>query len=194
MFKKIFIGTLLVVFIGVLIFGAINRTQAKTGSNSRRAEYANQPGVNRQETGRSEREPENGLGEYGSPSEGRGQGQGGGQGQGRGTGRGGSGEPGVGQGEAVDWVSMDATVEAVATDLVSLRTADGQTIEVEGRPLQFIQEASFSLQVGDQLKVTGFSDPYSVLAIAGIENLTSGASLNIRDSSGRPMWAGRGGA
>ncbi len=32
MFKKIFIGTLLAVFIGMLIFGAINRTQAKTGS------------------------------------------------------------------------------------------------------------------------------------------------------------------
>ncbi len=173
--------------------GQLTGRKQRQAADSRRAEFASQPVESRQETGRPESEPDSGLGGYGDRGEGRG--QGGGQGQGRGSGRGRSdAEQSGGQGEAADWVSMDATVEAVASDLVSLKTADGQTIEISGRTLQFIQEASFSLQVGDQLKVTGFSDPYSVLAVAGIENLNSGASLNIRDSTGRPMWAGRGGA
>jgi hypothetical protein len=210
MLKKILIGTLLVGLVGVLVFGAVNRTIAKSGYENERA-YTSQGasrgggrGAGGQNSNPDETDSESDQLEgdgwrYSEGSQGFGQDQGGtrqggGQGQGRGGGQrwNNSGGQGSGQAEVQEWINLSGTVTALDSDLLLVTSQDGQTIEIEGRAWRFIQEQGFSLETGDAILLKGFYDTEGRLEVAQIENQSNGMSLSIRDSSGRPYWAGRG--
>ena len=87
------------------------------------------------------------------------------------------------------WLTLQGTVVSVADDLVEIRTAAGEVIPFEGRPLSFALEQGFSLEVGDAVALAGFDEDGEFK----ISQVTSnGASITLRDASGRPGWAGRG--
>jgi hypothetical protein len=190
MLKKILLGALLVGVIGVLIAGAVVRTSAKAGDGrgneyggrARTAETGVTPAVDGEQYGGRWAQGEEAV-------TGRGQG-----GRGQGGGRG-AAEAAPAPKAAVtseDWLTVQGEVVSAADDLVEIRTAAGEVIPLEGRPLSFALEQGFSLKKGDAVKLAGF-DEGGEFKIGRVTSLGSGASITLRDASGRPGWAGRGG-
>ena len=171
MFKKIIVGTLILGLVGILVIGALNRTNSNTGSTEGRG----------QGRGRS-----NEATTY-TTSGGRGQG---GYSQGNPSGRGqGSGQ--ADQAQAVEELTLQGTVVSVDNTTLLVQTSSGEQVTVENRPWQYALGANFSAQVGDQMTLTGFYQS-GVFEVSQINNLTNGKSVVLRDATGRPGWSGRG--
>ncbi len=195
MFKKIALGVLLAGFAAVLVWGAMIRTNATTGSAG--------------EAGRRGRATEqftttaNAL-SYGDHSGAatQGAGRGGRQGQGQGQGQAAGAElaqPGAGRlagaplagVQPAEWRQIQGTVVSAADDLVEIQTDAGEVIPFEGRPLSYAQEQGFNLKVGDSVALGGF-DEDGEFKLGQVTSLDDGVSITLRDASGRPGWAGRG--
>jgi hypothetical protein len=73
-----------------------------------------------------------------------------------------------------------------------IETADGQQVQVGLGPSHYRDGLGFSLAVGEQLRVSGHWQDGEFKADQVVK-LESGESIVLRDESGRPMWAGRGG-
>jgi hypothetical protein len=179
MFKKTIVGALLVGLIGVLIAGAVNRTNAKAGDGTT------------SEVGGRGRTTE---------AVATGTGNGGQGGFGQGGGRGAQSEQAVPGGDlgvlsadvtAEEWLVVTGTVVSVADDLVEIKTDAGEVIPFEGRPLSFAAEQGFALKMGDTVTLGGF-DEDGEFKIGQVTNVNGGATVVLRDASGRPGWAGRG--
>jgi len=70
-------------------------------------------------------------------------------------------------------------------------TAAGEQVVVENRPWSFAQEMGFAAQPGDQVTLVGFYED-ETLEVGQIADASNGQTVQLRDESGRPMWAGRG--
>jgi hypothetical protein len=141
--KKIILGTLLVGLIGVLVVGAVIRTQDKTSSNNESRE--------------------------GSGNQNRG-----------------------GQVNAADWITLNATVQAVDETALTLALDGGGELVVQSRAWTYAQSQGLAARAGDRLIVSGFYDEAGQLEAGRIENRATQQMIWLRDDSGRPMWAGRG--
>lgn len=116
-------------------------------------------------------------------------------GRGNGTGSGGLGQPetqGAGQADVDDWLVLVGEVTAVTPEALTVTAPDGASILVAGRAWLTLQEQGFAADIGHALSVTGFYDQ-DRFEIGTVTNLTTGVASQVRDASGRPMWAGRGG-
>jgi hypothetical protein len=73
---------------------------------------------------------------------------------------------------------------------------NGEEITLElGQP-RFWSAQGMELQPGDAVKVLGFEadEGYgTVIQMGTIIRLSDGATVDLRDGDGRPLWAGRGG-
>jgi hypothetical protein len=172
MFKKIIVGVLVVGLVGILALGALNRMASVTGSAEARGQGRGKSG--------------DALTTY--TTNGNGQG-GGGYGQGRGNGTG--DQAGTGLAPVTEWVSLQGVVVSADQNALVVKTDDGGQVTVENRPWLFAQEQGFSVQVGDQVALTGFYEG-SDLEVGQITDSTNGKIVLLRDESGRPGWAGRG--
>jgi len=73
-----------------------------------------------------------------------------------------------------------------------VNTADGM-IEVHLGPSSFVAREGFNFAAGDQVKVVGSKVMFGgAPAILAREVTKDGKTLNLRDTTGRPVWAGRG--
>ena len=175
MLKKIAMGALLIGLVAVLILGAVNRTDAVSGGNAG-------------ETGRRGQTTE--VAAAGETTD-----RGGRWGQGGSAGQVQAGQAsplsGVPQADVqpAEWRTVEGTVVSVAADLVEIRTAAGEVIPFEGRPLSYALEQGFGLKVGDAVALDGF-DEDGEFKLGRVTS--SGASIVLRDADGRPAWAGRG--
>jgi len=219
MAKKIILGVLLAGLIGLLVWGGVNRTLARTEETSRGGQSESVYGGNGHGLSEQVKEIDAGQGGQGI---GAGTGQGSaqevfpqnaaGQGQGRqggGTGSAGQGQGGQGigggagdqsglaetggdpQAEVAEWVILPGTVESVSVDEAVIAASTGETIILDGRAWSFAQEAGFSMQAGEEVSLTGFYED-GEFEIGVVEDLTSGQSIQLREQSGRPAWAGNG--
>jgi len=171
MFKKIIIGTLILGLVGILVIGAINRTNANTGNTEARGQgrgrgneaitYTTSGGQGRGSN------PQDAL-------EGRGQGRG-----------------NASQAQVVEELTLQGTVVSVDNTTLLVQTSSGEQVTVENRPWQYALGANFSAQVGDQVTLTGFYQS-GVFEVSQMNNLTNGKSVALRDATGRPGWSGRG--
>lgn len=91
---------------------------------------------------------------------------------------------------------MDFTAE-LGAGMPTLTVDDAALGEIDFRlgPLWFVQEAGFSVALGDQVEAllypcTTCTVPY---VAAYVDNLTTGASVVLRDEDGYPLWTRRGG-
>jgi hypothetical protein len=116
----------------------------------------------------------------------------------RGTGYDGEGNtdaPGDGTGtglaEVDEWLTLSGAVTGADASLLSVQMANGELVEIIGRPWTFAQEQGFTAQTGDPVSLTGFYED-GEFEVGGLENLTTGLSVTIREESGRPLWAGGG--
>jgi len=179
MFKKIIVGALLIGVIGVLIAGAVTRTNAKNGEGAgetgRRGLATEFVATAGDVQGNGGRWAQNGAAE---------QAQGG---QDSGT------LNGVSQADVqpAEWRTIQGIVVSAADDLVEIKSTTGEVIPFEGQPLRYALEQGFSLEAGDAVALGGF-DEDGEFKIGKVESLGNGMSITLRDASGRPGWAGRG--
>lgn len=160
MLKRIALGTVLTGLVGVLIFGAVTRTNAVAGSSGGHGQGQRAAGQVA-ERGRQALQAGRAAGSR------------------------------VGQVAAGEWVTLEGTVVSVTGDEMIVDTSNGQTATVEGQPWRFAQEQGFAAKVGDKVTLTGFYEDGEFKA-GQITNQTDGKQVALRDTGGRPGWAGRG--
>ncbi len=193
MIKKIFVGVLLAGVFGLLVFGAVNRTLAKTSENVYQttgqslAAGNNVGDGNGAEPIRENRSTNLNLSEN--------IGQSGQRAVTSGIGQGGQNEDAPGDGtstgiaEVDEWLTITGTVASTDPDLWVVTLTDGTSLEIEGRALNYLAELNFTVSPEDSLSLQVFLEDQEY-EIGEIENLTTGEVATIRDESGRPLWAG----
>jgi hypothetical protein len=189
MLKKIVLGTVFVVFVGALVTGAVIRTMDKTeqtaqGVQSGRGNSRNAP-LENDEISEGQG---NGYGRNVSEVNGN---ESANSGRGRGGNGGGGAERLAKENSDHVWDATSGVVTAVSEDAWMIETDDRESIVVEGRAWSYAQEQGFAIQQGDLVQFEGFYED-DEFKVSWIENLSTGESLALRDSSGRPSWAGGG--
>lgn len=204
MVKKIIGGILLAGLIGVLIFGAVNRTIAKGGDSNQRSDITQleNPGWGLNEDPESEvrssqRNNQNSFernqnGDFGNSSSTSGQSRGSGSGRGGGQAQNADGLRESNEDDTSDRFLITAVFIGIDGDYWILQSIDGTSVELRGRTLRYIQDKGFSIAIGDVLSLEGFYEANGRFVIIKITNAASGQSLQIRDAYGRPAWAGSG--
>lgn len=182
MLKKVLVGTLFVALIGALVAGAVIRTsdrlnkeadayggQGRSGNDlavEANAECSNvdtvAAGGNRGSSGRGVRDEALGDGNLGT-----------------------------GVAEVDEWITLEGTVTAADSGSMSIAAEEGTSVTVENRAWSFAQEQGFSVQAGDRVRLVGFYEDGD-FEVGTIENLSSRTQVQLREESGRPLWAGRG--
>ena len=170
MLKKVALGALLTGLVAVLIVGAVNRTNAKSGEaageTGRRGQVTESVTADAvaQGSGGRWRETET---PQGATGRGGGRWAQGGPGVGSALEQAPAGQSGVPQADVQpdSWRTLQGTVVSVADDLVEIRTTVGEVIPFEGRPLGFALEQGLSLEVGDAVMLAGFDEDLSLIHI-----------------------------
>ena len=207
MIKKIGLTSLFILFAGILIYGAVNRTTAKT-ETAYRTDEQNQA-VNGHNSNSDDLKTLDSEGSFGQQDrQGSNQGQGNqGQGnQGQGNQEQGVGNSqldtdnseynGQGQGrnqqrevseiqeqKSITGVVVHAPSEGV--DMI-LETAEGEALIGTGSG--YLADQGFVVLIGDSVSVTGFWENEEFKAVE-ITQLADGKSIILRDERGRPMWS-----
>jgi hypothetical protein len=171
MIKKYTMWSIYAGVVGLLIFGAVIRTRAKTGDNSQPESRSE-----RQEIELPDQSSE-GYGSFGEASERKfvdtitGD------------------EVHLAEDHNNEWSSQAGFVKDLNSKSLWIETEGGENLEITRRPWRFILESGLVLSVGDAVELEGFleNDEFEISYLA---NLTSGESLQIRDDSGRPLWSG----
>ncbi len=91
----------------------------------------------------------------------------------------------------MEWQSVQGKVVSLAADTMTVETASGATVLVEGRPWSYAQEAGFAAALGDVVTLNGF-DEEGEFKVGELANDDSGQFVQIREIDGRPLWAGNG--
>lgn len=187
MLRKVVVGVSLAGLIGVLVFGAINRTAARyetgegrgSGSSSRNGGEAAHPLAFEERRG-----ARGGLPSVGSGS--------------------GRVEAQLRQGEEADspqyragielsevegWQTLEGTVLRIDEAGLLIALDEGEEMLIDGRAWRFLQQNGLPMFAGDSLLLTGFYEG-DAFEVALVQNLTSGQALALREQSGRPLWSG----
>lgn len=185
MLKKIVVGLIVTLLSGGLIYGAINRTQAKS-------EQANNETPSRQYANRNEHQ----ISSTDEGGERSGQNKQGGFGQNNEDQRSQveetvqpRGNERVGDAEVSEWVSVFGTVLEVSKDAILVLTDQGDELVIEGMTLRYAQEQGFYTSNGNTVRLLGFYEN-GEFEIGEMEDLSSGLVVTVREESGRPLWAG----
>ena len=196
---KIIWGVLLTFAAVILVVGAVNRTIAKSSTGVETSEQAGyqhgqsrdtieEGAANGQGYGARNRSEDGNAGEAAAV-----------QGNGRRSGGRQLEQAGAGNGQAVrdpqaeigELENMQGTVESVDTERLVLLVDDTQSLEIANRAWLFAQENGFAADPGDTVAVSGFYDGDHFEPVT-VTNLTSGLEVQLREESGRPLWAGQG--
>ena len=173
MLKKILLWIFYTAFVGVLIFGALNRTMVKVGDDGAQNSNASERELarnleNRQTYGKEDSaasHPDTSV-EYKEN------------------------EHDVQVAEH-EWVALTGEVSSILPRGMVVTDADGRQIEIARRPWRFAQEQGFAPQVGDQVTLDGFYENGEFEA-ARLTNTTNGQIVYLRDDAGHPLWASGG--
>ena len=169
MLKKIVLWTLYVAFVGVLIFGALNRTSAKLSDDNGRNPHAverdsawsqdsgGNSNAHGQEEGPSHEDDDHEA--HGSPER--------------------------------EWITLTGAVSSILPRGMVVAASDGQHIEVARRTWRYALEQGFIAIVGEQVTLDGFYEN-GEFETACLTNLTNGQIVHLRDETGHPLWASGG--
>lgn len=211
MIKKIFLGALFIGLAGVLIFGAVNRTIAKStetplakgadggGQFEGSIDTDHQGGHGQFESntagGTHETHDHDGdcSGDLNESHEQRSELGGSWDGQRRGGGGMGSGGSIAGHSEVetASYITVEGSVVSADAEALVVSTADGETVVIEGRAWRFAQELGYTARINTPITVVGFYEDgeFKVVQISGN---AGEVPLQLREPGGRPMWAGGG--
>jgi hypothetical protein len=211
MIKKIFLGVLFLGLAGVLIFGAVNRTIAKstetplakgedggwqlegsidTDHQGGHGQFESNAAGGAHETHDHEGDCSGDLSESYGPTSALG-GSLGGQRRGGGGRNSGDSIAGHSEAETASWITVEGSVVSADAEALVVSTADGETVVIEGRAWRFAQELGYTASVDAPITVVGFYEDgeFKVVQISGND---SEVPLQLRELSGRPNWAGGG--
>jgi len=205
MLKKVVLFSLLAGLVGLLVFGAVNRTLARSqevgsGGQGNQRNRSSETVVQNEYRAETLRRGQDGGSNFSQSGNGYDQSLNQNQGYGNRQGTGGNGNgiennpvnAGEGQAQVTDTLVLEGSVTQVDEDILVLETSTGENIEVSNRAWWYASDAGFTAQVGDQLRVSGFYESEDQFEVSSMENLTSGQTVNLREESGRPLWAGGG--
>ena len=164
MFKKITLWTVYFLIVGLLIFGAANRTSAKTDQGflfGNSNEVFVERGQGNNSSGRNE-----GYGEFEADDH----------------------DEIIGE---QDWVVLSGQITNISSDNLEIQTVTAGILEIEGRSWRFVQELGYVPVEGNELVVQGFFEN-GEFEVSIIQDLTADQDFRIRDEYGRPMWGGGG--
>ena len=177
MLKKIIVGLVSVGTLAVLIVGGVNRTIAKTTD-----EY----GTGNRSGGGQNIRSESTVDAIDA----------GGTGQGRRAGGNRQAEAGseplvLAEEQFTELVTLQGSIASVdLAEAVLINTESGQIV-LEGRALSFAVSQGFTAQEGDEMLLAGFYEGTD-FEIVQLTNQTSQQVIQLREASGRPLWAGGG--
>ncbi len=185
MFKKVLLGMLAVVVIGAVVVGVAD---ALTGKS-----VAAQGAVQTQ-TVAGNGQGNGGQAQTGTNTQTQGQGQGYRGGQGTSNGAGGQGQttnpnPGTPQANITQTETIAGVVQSFDGVGISVTTDDGAPLWVQLGQSRYVSAQGAVYNAGDHVTVTGFYENGQFQA-SSVVNDTTGQTLNLRDASGRPLWAG----
>lgn len=109
----------------------------------------------------------------------------------RGRGLGSGSGAGTGEAEVETWLTLQGSVSRADPDALVVQLGGDEQVVLENRPWSFAQELGFAAEAGDSVSLTGFYEEDS-LEVGTITNLRTGQEVQLREESGRPLWAGRG--
>ena len=89
------------------------------------------------------------------------------------------------------WTTIEGVVIALLDDELTVETANSE-LTVHLGPEWYWEREGIAVETGDQVEVTGFYED-GTFKLAELENLASDQTVVLRDETGRPLWAGRGG-
>jgi hypothetical protein len=188
MIKRIVKWSIYAALVGVLVFGAVNRTSAKLTQEPLAGQRS------RTEGGGLSGGTGNGQGASGG-SRGNNEGL---QGQADLENRKGQPEHSAGAGlypqaeaRAHSWITLKGKVLSVSGDELQFSGDQPEVITIDGRSWQLALEQGFDPGVGDQIELKGFYEN-GEFETAEIHDLNSGQEAVLRDASGRPLWSGGG--
>jgi hypothetical protein len=179
------VGSLITVFSGILVVGAINRTIAKnehttqeaTNQISRRSrEQVEADNVERDFSGNRSSSESSEQNRHGQNRQSN-------------VGQAGDFEPET-MAQVSEWTSIQGKIVAVTDDAIEVILQDGDQYVIEGRALRFAQELGFMPVIDDELKLVGFYEG-SEFELSQIVDLATKDIFTLREDSGRPLWAGR---
>jgi len=211
MIKKIFLGALFLGLAGVLIFGAVNRTIAKstetplakgaggggqlegfidTDHQGGHGQFEGNSAGGTHETHDHEGDCSGDLSESHEPGSEMG-GSWGGQRRGGGGMNSGGSIAGHSEVETASWITVEGSVVSADAEALVLSTGDGETVVIEGRAWRFAQEMGYTARINTPITVVGFYEDgeFKVVQISGN---AGEVPLQLREPGGRPMWAGCG--
>jgi len=179
MIRKLVLGVLFASLSGALIYGGIYRTSARLETGNESAVSGQRRDASRfKEEFRSEGLYRNDTNSGGNIYQGGGN---------RGSVISDEGPVGI------DEIRLEGTVIDLNADYMLATMVDGKEISVENRAWWYARQAGFVVKIGDQVELFGFFDESGLFEVSQITNLTNGITVDIRDESGRPYWAGNGG-
>lgn len=92
--------------------------------------------------------------------------------------------------DASEMETIRGIVVASGSEIV-VRTEAGDDVLVGLGQAWYREQAGFTVTEGDQVHVVGFHEDGEFKA-AVVENVTTDAAITLRDTTGRPAWAGQG--
>jgi hypothetical protein len=194
MWKKIVVGALIVVVIGAIGVGIVDALQGRSvaaqTAEAQGAAPASDGGGQGYRGGQDQTADQ-------VTTQGQGQGYRGGQGQGghgqgqsaNGRGQTQNANPGTPQANVTTWVTVAGTVNSFDGVGVSLTTDDGAPLWVQFGQSRYVSAQGVAFNAGDHVTVNGFEENGQFQA-GSVVNDTTGQTLNLRDTTGRPLWAG----
>lgn len=164
MIKKIALWIVYILIVGLLVFGAANRTSAKTDQGLLFGNIEEIVSGRGQASGGSDNYDENGSYEASDHDEIL---------------------------EEHDWVSMSGKITSVGAEALEVQTGTDGVLEIEGRTWRFAQELGYVPVEGNEVIVSGFYEN-GEFEVATIQDLTTDQTFTLRDAYGKPMWGGGG--
>ena len=161
MIKRIFMWIVYGAIVGLLIFGAANRTAAKTDQNTLfgRADVIAEDDQRRGGSGNPESSSEFGYTDHEENP------------------------------EEHDWVSLNGQIILVDGRILEVQSESYGILEISGRSWRFAQAAGYLPAAGNEVILDGFFEN-GEFEVSTIQDLSAGQIVFLRDESGHPLWNG----
>ena len=164
MVKKIALWTVYILIVGLLVFGAANRTSAKSDQGLL---FGNQDGIiEGRGQGDSDFVGEGAFGEFEADDH----------------------EETL---EEQDLVTLRGEIANLGSEALEIETEANGILEIKGRTWRYLRELGYSPEIGNQVVVQGFYEN-GEFEVSGFQDLLKELVFQIRDEYGRPMWGGGG--
>lgn len=164
MLKKIIMWSIYGAIVGLLIFGAANRTAAKTDQEILFGKSVDTTVEGQRKSGSGNTEISS---EFGDADH-------------------------VENPDEHDWTNLSGQIILVDSRTMEVQTESHGILEISGRSWRFALESGYLPDLGNDVILDGFFEN-GEFEVSTIQDLNNGEIVFLRDGSGHPLWNGGGG-